>query len=67
MIFKRLFILFEAIKEGFPKGCRPFIRLHGCHLKGPYGGIFLSAVILDGNKGVLPLAFAFAESKCVDS
>ena len=53
--FKRVFVCFEAMKKGFLEGCRPFIGLDGCHLKGPFGGIALSAVALDGNKGVLPL------------
>ncbi|KAF2284161.1 hypothetical protein GH714_019659 [Hevea brasiliensis] len=67
MVFKRLFISFEATKDGFTKGRRPLIGLDGCHLKGLYGGIFLSAVVLDGNRGALPLAFAFGESECLES
>ncbi|GFS38210.1 hypothetical protein Acr_00g0056250 [Actinidia rufa] len=37
---------------------RPFIGVDGCHLKGPYGGVLLSAVALDGDSGLYPLAFA---------
>ncbi|XP_021615715.1 uncharacterized protein LOC110617306 [Manihot esculenta] len=66
-VFQRIWIMFDAIKSGFENGCRPFIRLDGCHLKGPYGGIFLVAVILDGNRGVLPLAFSIVEAECGDS
>ena len=65
--FKRVFVCFEAIKKGFLEGCRPFIGLDGCHLKGPFGGIALSAVALDRNKGVLPLALAVVEGECKDS
>ena len=66
-VFQRIWIMFDAIKSGFENGCRPFIGLDGCHLKGPYGGIFLVAVILDGNRGVLPLAFSIVEAECGDS
>ena len=36
--FKRIFIVFHALTIGFIQGCRPFIGLDGCHLKGSYGG-----------------------------
>lgn len=55
-------MLFEAIKANFLEGCKPFIRLDDCYLKGPHVGS-LSAVILDVNRGVLPLVFAFVESE----
>ena len=32
--FKRVFLCFEAMRNGFIEGCRPFIRLDGCFLKG---------------------------------
>ncbi|TXG73517.1 hypothetical protein EZV62_002096 [Acer yangbiense] len=41
---ERMFVSFEAQRKGFLKGCRPFLGLDGCHLKGPYGGILLSAL-----------------------
>ncbi|XP_042496943.1 uncharacterized protein LOC122075840 [Macadamia integrifolia] len=61
------FICFEACKVGFVNGCRPFIGLDGCHLKGKYGDILLSAISVDGNNRLLPLAFAVVESECKDS
>ena len=42
-------------------------RMDGCHLKGPYGGIVILAVGLDGNNGLFPLAFAVVESENKDS
>ncbi|KAL7264275.1 hypothetical protein ACSBR1_002268 [Camellia fascicularis] len=36
-LFQRIFISFDAMKAGFINGCRPFIGVDGCHLKGPYG------------------------------
>nr|GMC86945.1 uncharacterized protein LOC109168401 [Ipomoea batatas] len=57
--FLRLYICFAASKEGFLRGCRPFFGLDGCHLK-PYlkGGQLLSAVGVDGDNCMFPIAFA---------
>ncbi|KAH7866249.1 hypothetical protein Vadar_017624 [Vaccinium darrowii] len=66
-IFMRLFVSFEAMINGFLNGCRPFIGVDGCHLKGPYGGVLISAVALDGNNGLFPLAVAVVESENNDS
>ncbi|XP_026458598.1 uncharacterized protein LOC113359134 [Papaver somniferum] len=49
-------LAFYAFLIGFKDGCRPFIGLDGCFLKGKYGGVMLSAVALDGNNGMYPLA-----------
>ncbi|KAF8389226.1 hypothetical protein HHK36_025919 [Tetracentron sinense] len=65
--FKRFFICFEAMKSGFLEGCRPFIGLDGCHLKGPYGGVLLAAIALDGNNGLFPVAFAVVEGETKES
>ncbi|KAL3538143.1 hypothetical protein ACH5RR_001509 [Cinchona calisaya] len=59
--FLRLFISFKAQKDGFLKGCRPFIGFGGCYLKGPYGGTLLTVIALDGNNSLFPLAFVVAE------
>ncbi|KAL0367435.1 UNVERIFIED_CONTAM: hypothetical protein Sradi_3633600 [Sesamum radiatum] len=48
-------------------GCNPFIGFDGCHLKGPFGGVLLAAIGLDGNKGLFPIAFAIAETECKES
>jgi hypothetical protein len=37
--FMRYFVCFEAMSIGFVEGCRPFIGVDRCHLKGKYGGI----------------------------
>ncbi|KAK2642842.1 hypothetical protein Ddye_024605 [Dipteronia dyeriana] len=54
---------FQALKQGFLEGCRPFIGLDGCHLKGPYGGVLLSAVALEANSGIFPLAICICEKE----
>ncbi|XP_043706276.1 uncharacterized protein LOC122655944 [Telopea speciosissima] len=65
--FKRVFACFDACKGGFLRGCRPFIGLDGCHLKGPYSGVLLSAISIDGNNGIFPLAYVVVESEGKDS
>ncbi|XP_062118726.1 uncharacterized protein LOC133832392 [Humulus lupulus] len=65
--FKRIFICYEGVKSGFLAGCRPFFVLDGCHLKGPYKGIFLAAVRVDANQHFYPLAYAIVEAKNTES
>ncbi|XP_019427184.1 PREDICTED: uncharacterized protein LOC109335506 [Lupinus angustifolius] len=49
------------------EGCRPWFGIDGCHLIGPYGGILLVVVALDGNKGIFPIAIIVVEVECKDS
>ena len=53
--FQMMFLSFEAQTIRFIEGCRPFIGVDECHLKGPFGGVLLSAVALDANSGLFPL------------
>ncbi|XP_042511149.1 uncharacterized protein LOC122086418 isoform X2 [Macadamia integrifolia] len=41
--------------------------LDGCHLKGRYGGVLLSAIAVDGNNGIYPIAFSIVEVENKDS
>ena len=61
--FKRIFICFDGVRKEFIEGCRPFFGLDGCHLKGPYKGVLLAAVGLDGNLQFYPIAYAIVESE----
>ncbi|XP_062014029.1 uncharacterized protein LOC133730460 [Rosa rugosa] len=61
--FKRIYICIEALKKGWREGCRPIIGLDGCHLKGVHKGQLLSAVGIDGNNGIYPIAWAIAEAE----
>ncbi|XP_043725975.1 uncharacterized protein LOC122672580 [Telopea speciosissima] len=65
--FKRMYICFDARIQGFLKGCRPFIGLDGCHLKGLYGGVLVSAISVNGNNGIFPVAYGVVESKGKDN
>ncbi|KAL0458735.1 UNVERIFIED_CONTAM: hypothetical protein Slati_0500700 [Sesamum latifolium] len=61
--FDRLYICLKALKDGFMSGCRPLIGVDGCHLKGPKGGILLSAVSVDPNNNVYPVACVVVSSE----
>ncbi|KAK4407317.1 Eukaryotic translation initiation factor 3 subunit I [Sesamum angolense] len=56
--FSKFFVCFDALRQGFLSGCRPVIGVDGCHLKGPYGGVLLTAVSIDLNNNLYPLAYA---------
>lgn len=48
-VFKRIFKCYDGARNGFLQGCRPFIGLDGCHLKGSFKGILMSSVGMDEN------------------
>ncbi|XP_042477163.1 uncharacterized protein LOC122058594 [Macadamia integrifolia] len=66
-VFKRFFICFKTCVDGFLNGCRPFIGVDGCHLKGTFGGVLLVVVTVDGNRGLFPFAYGVIETKCKDN
>ena len=66
-IFQRIYICLHACKEGFKAGYRPLIGLDECHVKGPYPEQILSAVGIDANNQMFPIAYAVVESECKDS
>lgn len=47
--FQRLYICFNALKQGFLNGCRKIIGLDGCFLKGYVKGELLTAIGRDAN------------------
>ncbi|KAM0875264.1 hypothetical protein ACQ4PT_036948 [Festuca glaucescens] len=59
--FKRCYFSFDACKRGFLAACRPIIFLDGCHLKTKFGGILLTAIGMDPNDCIFPVAFAIVE------
>ncbi|KAH9770952.1 SWIM-type domain-containing protein [Citrus sinensis] len=65
--FKRIFISFDSIQNGFIRGCRRFIGVDGCHLKTSFSGILLTVVTLDADNGIFPLAVCICEVECKDS
>ena len=61
--FKRMYMRYNAQKVGFLGGCRPFIGLDGCHLKGWFGGQLLSAITNDENDNIFLVAMAVVEQE----
>ncbi|KAL4283757.1 hypothetical protein GQ457_16G006080 [Hibiscus cannabinus] len=60
-IFKRLYVCFGGLKEGFKKHYRPILSLDGCYLKGDFKGEILAVVGRDGNNQIFPVAWAIVE------
>ncbi|XP_019179532.1 PREDICTED: uncharacterized protein LOC109174735 [Ipomoea nil] len=64
--FLRMYMCWDACKDGF-KYCRPLIGVDGCHIKDKAGGMMLTAVGIDGNEGLFPIAYAIVEGENKDS
>ncbi|XP_019184805.1 PREDICTED: uncharacterized protein LOC109179765 [Ipomoea nil] len=64
--FLRMYFCWEASKEGY-KFCRKLIGVDGCHLKTKFGGQLLTAIGIDGNDSIFPLAYAIVEGETKDS
>lgn len=63
LTFNRLFISFKGAIDGFLAGCRGLVGVDGTFLKGNYGGVLLSAVALDGNNEMFPIAWAIVSGE----
>ncbi|KAG8390948.1 hypothetical protein BUALT_Bualt01G0136600 [Buddleja alternifolia] len=61
--FSKFYVCFKALKDGFQAGCRPIIGVDGCHLKGPHGEILLTAIGIDPNNNLFPLAYAIVSKE----
>ena len=53
--FRRFYVCFKALKDGWITGCRKVIGLDGCFLKGVCKGELLSAIGRDGNNQIYPI------------
>ncbi|KAL7189675.1 hypothetical protein ACSBR1_039339 [Camellia fascicularis] len=65
--FERIYVYLGASKKGFIAGCRPYIGVDACHLRGPYKGQLLQFVAIDGNKNTFPMAFAVVKGETKSS
>lgn len=61
--FQKYYFSFDACKRGFLLACRPIIFLDGCHLKTQYGGVLLSAIGMDPNDWIFPVAHVVVQSE----
>ena len=51
----------------FLDGCRPFVRLDGCHLKDKFGEQLLFAIAKNRNVNIFPIAMVVVEQENKDS
>ena len=65
--FKKMYIRYNAQKVGFLGGCRPFVALDECHLKGRFGRQLLFATAKDGNDNIFPVTIDMVEQENKDS
>ncbi|KAL0303085.1 UNVERIFIED_CONTAM: hypothetical protein Sradi_6176600 [Sesamum radiatum] len=65
--FEKFYVCFSGLKKGFLAGCRPIIGVDGCHLKGPHRGILLTAVGVDPNNNLYPIAYAVVQKETRDT
>lgn len=56
--FKRFYICFKGVKEGWLQGCRRIIGLDGCFLKHTCRGKLLTAMGRDANNQMYLIAWA---------
>ncbi|XP_012836375.1 PREDICTED: uncharacterized protein LOC105957010 [Erythranthe guttata] len=61
--FDRIYMCLHALRMGFLAGCRPLIGVDGCHLKDKHGGVLLTAVGVDPNNNIYPIAYALVEKE----
>jgi hypothetical protein len=59
--FSTCYMSFDACKRGFLAACRPIICLDGCFIKTKHGGQLLTAVGIDPNDCIFPIAMAVVE------
>ncbi|KAL3350246.1 hypothetical protein AABB24_022975 [Solanum stoloniferum] len=62
--FSRMYICFDALKNGFKNGLRPFNGLDGTFLKGKAKGQLLSAIGQDSMNHFYPISWAIVDRKC---
>jgi hypothetical protein len=63
----KLYWSYDACKRGFLEGCKPFICLDGCHIKTRYKGNLLTAVGIDPNDCIFPIAMGLVQVECTSS
>nr|KAJ0199185.1 hypothetical protein LSAT_V11C600340960 [Lactuca sativa] len=66
-VFEQVYICLGPLKSRFAAGKRDLLGLDGAFMKGPYHGMILTAVGLDGNNCTYPLAYAVVEAENFNS
>ncbi|GJW69186.1 mutator type transposase [Tanacetum coccineum] len=61
--FRRIYVCLGALKIGFREGGRELLSLDGAFMRGQYPGQMLTAVGVDANNGIYPVAYGIVESE----
>jgi hypothetical protein len=59
--FSHMYFSLDACKRGFLASYRPVICLDGCHIKTKFGGCLLTAIGVDPNNCIFPVAMTYVE------
>jgi hypothetical protein len=62
-----LYWSYDGCKRGFLEGCRPMICIDGCHIKTKFKGQLLTAVGIDPNDCIFPIAMGLVEVESTSS
>ena len=62
-----MYVCLAPLREGFLAGCRQILSVDGCFLKGLYGGQLLTAVGIDVNDCIYPVAWATVSKENKDN
>ena len=62
-IFRRIYVCLGALKKGFKASGRELLGLDGAFMRGQYQGQLLTAVGVDANNGIYPVAYGIVESE----
>nr|XP_051181518.1 uncharacterized protein LOC127295595 [Lolium perenne]XP_051181519.1 uncharacterized protein LOC127295595 [Lolium perenne]XP_051181520.1 uncharacterized protein LOC127295595 [Lolium perenne] len=62
-----LYWSYDGCKRGFLEACRPLICVDGCHVKTKFKGQLLTAVGIDPNDCIFPIAMGLVEVECTSS
>ncbi|XP_074335869.1 uncharacterized protein LOC141673036 [Apium graveolens] len=65
--FRRIYVCYASLKNGWKHSCRPILGLDGCFLKTVTGGQLLSAVGRDAENCIYPVAMTVVESENYES
>ena len=67
MCLKDYFCAIQLKRKGSWKVAGPFWGVDGCFLKGPFKGVLLSAISIDANNGIFPIAIAIVDVESIPS
>jgi MULE transposase domain len=66
-VFRRLFWTFHQCQHVFRTGCKSFLQIDATFLYGKYKEKLLVAVSQDGDRNIVPIAYAIVEEETIDA